>query len=66
MAPDTSPEYDRRKIRIGLAMVSVVVVAAIVLMLVVDSALGRAIMFAVAVTALVRAFLLSRALRRGR
>jgi hypothetical protein len=61
-----SEDYDRRKIRAGLAIVTVVVLAALILMAVIDSGLGRAVMFAIAVTAFVRAFLLARSLRRGR
>jgi hypothetical protein len=58
------PQLDRRKVRIGLAMISVVVVVAIVLVFVVDDPLGRSIMFGVAALGLVRAFLLTRSLRR--
>jgi hypothetical protein len=61
-----SEDYDRRKIRAGLAIVTVVVLAALILMAVIDSGLGRAVMFAIAVTAFVRALLLARSLRRGR
>jgi hypothetical protein len=64
--PDQTPAFDRRKVRLGLAIVSVVTVVAIVLVVLVDSALGKAVMFAVALTALVRAFLLTRSLRSER
>ena len=63
MTDSPGPEVDRRKIRLGLAMVSVVVVVAVVLAFTIGSALGRAIMFAIALLGIVRAFLLSRALR---
>lgn len=57
-------EHNVTRIRVGLAIVAVVVIVALGLMVVIDSPLGRAIMFAVAVTAFVRAFLLYRSLRR--
>jgi hypothetical protein len=60
-----TPNTDPRKVRIGLAMISVVVLAAVVLFLVIDDAIGRAIMFAVAALGIVRAYLLSRSLRDG-
>jgi hypothetical protein len=63
-APTEPPPLDPKKVRIGLAMVGVVLVAALVLFFVVDSALGQAVMFAIAAVALVRAYLLSRWLRR--
>ena len=51
--------------RIGLVVVLVVVVVvAVVLVVVIDDPFGRAVMFAVAALAVVRAFLLSRSLRR--
>jgi hypothetical protein len=63
--PDAQePQIDRRKIRIGLALISLVVIAAVILMFVVEAPAGKAVMFAIAVTAFVRAFLLSRSLRR--
>ena len=63
--PDAQePQIDRRKIRIGLALIVVVVIAAVILMFVVEAPAGKAVMFAIAVTAFVRAFLLSRSLRR--
>lgn len=54
---------DPRKVRLGLAVVGVVLVVALVLLLVIDSAFGKAVMFAIAAVALVRAYLLSRWLR---
>jgi hypothetical protein len=57
-------EVNPAKVRIGLAIVGVVVLAALVLIAVIDSPLGKAIMFAVALTAVVRAYVLYRALRR--
>lgn len=60
------PEPNPAKVRAGLAVVCLVVLVAAVLAVVVDDPLGRAVMLAVATTAIVRAFLLSRSLRRGR
>jgi hypothetical protein len=63
MTDPTAAERDPRKVRIGLAIISLVVVIAIVLFAVVDAPAGKALMFAVAATAIVRAFLLVRWLR---
>jgi hypothetical protein len=63
-APD--PQPDPRKVRAGLAVVVVVVVVSVVLLLVVDDPLGKAVMVAVALTGVVRAFLLTRSLRKER
>jgi hypothetical protein len=57
-------EVNPTKVRIGLAIIGVVVLVALGLVAVIDSPLGRAIMLAVAVTALVRAYVLYRSLRR--
>lgn len=54
---------DPRKVRYGLAVVGVVLVVALVLLVLIDSALGKAVMFAIAAFAVVRAYLLSRWLR---
>ena len=45
-------------------VVSAVVIVAVVLILVIDDPFGRAVMFAVAALAVVRAFLLTRSLRQ--
>ena len=66
MAEDPTPEINRTKIRIGLALISLVVIAALVLVFVVEAPAGKAVMFAIAVTAFARAFLLSRSLRQER
>ena len=58
------PQLDPRKVRLGLALISVVVAVAIVLLFVIDDPVGRAIMFGVAALGIVRAFLLTRSLRR--
>ena len=52
------------KVRIGLAIIGIVLAVALLMIAVIDSAVGKAVMFAIAVTALVRAFLLYRALRQ--
>jgi hypothetical protein len=58
------PQPDQRKVRIGLAIIAVVVLIAVILFLVIDDATARAVMFAVAALGIVRAYLLSRSLRR--
>lgn len=63
-ANDQQP--DATKVRVGLALVCVVVVVAVVLASVIDSTAGKAIMFAIAFTAVVRAYLLMRSLKRER
>jgi hypothetical protein len=66
MPDDLPPQIDRRKIRIGLALISLVVVAAAVAMVLVEAPAGKAVMFAIAATAFVRAYLLTRSLRSER
>jgi len=61
--PEPPSDIDRTKIRLGLALVTLVVAAALVILVAADSALARAIMFAIAVTGFVRAYRLVRALR---
>lgn len=53
-----------RKVRAGLAIICLAVVIAAVGLFVIPSTAGRAVMLAVAVTAVVRAALLVRSLRR--
>lgn len=57
-------ENNVTRIRVGLAIIAVVVIVALALVAVIDSPVGRAVMFAVALTGFVRAFLLYRSLRR--
>jgi hypothetical protein len=64
MPAETPPEMSPAKVRIGLAIIGVVLAVALLLVVVIDSTVGKAVMFAIAVTALVRAFLLYRSLRR--
>ena len=61
---DPDQELDPRKVRMGLALVVAVVIVAVVLIAIVDDPVGRAVMAGVAALAVVRAFLLSRSLRR--
>lgn len=63
-APD--PQLDPRKVRAGLALVVLVMVVSVVLLLISDDPLGKAVMVAVALIAVVRAFLLTRSLRKER
>lgn len=58
------PKIDRRRIRIGLAVVSVVFLVSLVLSVIVEDNLGQLVMGAVAATAALRAALLVRSLRR--
>jgi hypothetical protein len=60
-----APQVDPRKVRMGLIVIAIVVVVAAVLVAVLDDPLGRAVMLAVAAVGIVRAFLLTRSLRRG-
>lgn len=63
-APD--PQLNPRKVRAGLALVVLVMVVSVVLLLNIDDPLGKAVMVAVALIAVVRAFLLTRFLRKER
>lgn len=59
-----APRPDPRKVRIGLVVIVAVVLVASVLVAVLDDPIGRAVMLAVAALGIVRAFLLTRSLRR--
>jgi hypothetical protein len=63
MTAPSDEARDPRKVRIGLAIICLVVVIAVSALVVIDAPAGKAIMFAVAATAFVRAFLLLRWLR---
>lgn len=65
MSTPNEAERDPRKVRMGLALICGVVVVALGAMAVIDDPFGRALMFAVAATAFVRAYLLFRWLRRS-
>lgn len=58
-------EMDPRKVRIGLGMVTAVVVVALALTTVIDSGVGRAVMAGIVLLGIGRAYLLYRSLRRG-
>ena len=63
--PDPTPQQPSvAKVRIGLAVLGLVLVVALVMVAVIESPAGKALMFAIAATVLVRAFLLYRSLRR--
>jgi hypothetical protein len=57
------PQVDRRKVRMGLALIGLVLVVSLVMVAVVEAPAGKALMVAIALTALVRAYLLARSLR---
>jgi hypothetical protein len=59
-------DVDPRRVRLGLAILTVVFLVALVLVAVVDDPVGRALMVAVVFIALVRAALLVRSIRRDR
>jgi hypothetical protein len=63
MTDDASAQRDPRKVRLGLAIICVVVVVAVAGVFFVEAALGKAVMFAVAATAFVRAYGLVRWIR---
>ena len=64
MEPADEPlEYDRTKVRIGLAIIGVVFLVALVAFFVVTAPAGKALMFVIAAMALIRLFLLARSLR---
>lgn len=58
-------EPDRTRIRVGLAIVGLAFLISVVILLAVDDGLARTVMSVVAFTALVRAALLVRSLRRS-
>jgi hypothetical protein len=63
MTPD-EPQMSPAKVRVGLAIISVVVLIAVAMFFVVEAPAGKALMFAIALTAFVRAALLVRSARR--
>jgi hypothetical protein len=63
MVEPTASVPDRRKVRAGLALVSIVVLVAIVLAVTVTAPAGRLLMIVIAAVAIIRAFLLTRSLR---
>jgi hypothetical protein len=63
MDDGVAPQINRNKVRLGLAIIGLVLVVALVMVAVVEAPAGKAVMFAIALTALVRAYLLARSLR---
>ncbi len=57
------PAPNRTKIRLGLALLSVVMIAAVAMLVVVQAAAGKAVMFAIVLTTFLRLSLLVRDLR---
>ena len=57
------PQPNRAKIRIGLGLITVVFAVALAMVFVVEAPAGKAVMFAIALTAFVRVVLLFRSLR---
>lgn len=63
MEDASTPQPNQARVRIGLALISVVVLVAVAMIFLVQAPAGKAVMFAIAVTAFVRAYLLFRSLR---
>jgi hypothetical protein len=59
-----SDDVDPKRVRLGLAMVSLVFLVSLALAALVDDPLGRAVMAAIALSAILRAVLLARSVRR--
>lgn len=57
------PQPNRTRVRIGLALISLVVLVAVAMIFLIEAPAGKAVMFAIAVTAFVRAYLLFRSMR---
>ena len=57
-------ERDRTRIRVGLAMLAAVMLAAIVILAVVDNPVAKIFMVAIALFVVGRAFMFTRSLRR--
>jgi hypothetical protein len=58
------PVVNPQKVRLGLALISVTVLAAVVLFFAIEAPAGKAVMLAIAVIGVVRAYLLYRSIRR--
>ena len=57
---------ERRRIRIGLAFLTVVVIGALLGAVLLDSAVGKMVMIGILLFTILRAFTITRALRRDR
>ncbi len=64
MSRPPSSDRDPRRVRLGLIVLTVVVLVALVLALVVDSAPARLLMTGIVVFTVIRAFVIVRSLRR--
>lgn len=62
--PEPRPDVDPRRVRLGLIVLTIVFFVALVVVMVVDDALGRTLMTGILVVTLIRAALLVRSLRR--
>ena len=60
----SDPQPSKMRVRIGLALITVVFAVALVMMFLIAAPAGKAVMFAIALTAFVRVLLLFRSLRR--
>jgi hypothetical protein len=65
LSPTPPAEIDPKRIRLGLAIVSVVFLVSLVLAAIINDPLGRAVMAAIALSAIIRAGLLIRSVRQG-
>jgi hypothetical protein len=59
------PQPSKARVRIGLGLITVVFVVAMAMVFLVTAPAGKAVMFAIALTAFVRVVLLYRSLRAG-
>jgi hypothetical protein len=57
------PQPNQTRVRLGLALISVVVLVAVAMIFLVRAPAGKAVMFAIAAAAFVRAYLLFRSMR---
>jgi hypothetical protein len=63
---NANPQPSRAKVRVGLGLISVVFAVALAMVFLVAAPAGKAVMFAIALTAFIRVVLLFRALRAER
>lgn len=63
---DSNVDINPKKVRQGLAVVTVILLVSAVMVVVADDAIGKSIFFAIAGLTLLRAALLARWLRRNR
>jgi hypothetical protein len=65
MSSTPDPDVDPRRVRIGLVFLTVVVLIALVIATFVDNGLARLVMAGIIVFTVAKAFVLSRAIRKG-